>query len=216
LIVTALPQITIYEKEMSLQKLVIIEERRSTQADLGGLILSAVQTRSDRAQIVVGRPGFPNVEATLTVGGAILFETPDGLFEVRVMSTTINQVEVLISQISPMPGIAGGFVDKVPENTPFSTDELKRIASSLENIRLAMNERSDVTPEQLDFISRKLDEMQAASERLGRKDWMNLAIGTLTSIIVTAALASTVAKALLQAASATLSWVFGGIVKLLP
>src|SRR2546423_1282125 len=79
-----------------------------------------------------------------------------------------------------------------------------------------VGERNDVTPEQVEFISKKLGEMQAASERLGRKDWMNLAIGTLTSVIVSAALDRGVAKALLQSASTALSWLLGGPIQLLP
>jgi hypothetical protein len=94
-------------------------------------------------------------------------------------------------------------------------DELSRIAADLEQVRLAISGRSDVTPEQLEYISRKLDEMRSASERLGRKDWMNLAVGTLTSVIVTTALDPTVARALIAAAGTALSWLFGGSLKLL-
>lgn len=79
-----------------------------------------------------------------------------------------------------------------------------------------MAQRADVTPPQLEFISRKLDEMRAAAGRLGRKDWMNLAVGTITSVLVTAAVASPAAKALVTVAGAALSWVFGPGVRLLP
>jgi hypothetical protein len=132
------------------------------------------------------------------------------------MSATGLDVTVLLSQVSPRPGIAGGFVDQDSDNAPFTPPELLKIAASVQQIRQAMSERSDVSVEQLDFIARKLDGMQEASERLGRKDWMNLALGTLTSIIVSAALTPNVAKALLQAADIALSWLFGGGMKLLP
>jgi len=198
------------------QQQIVVRQRESAQAELGGIVISAVKTSLDDAKVVVGWPGLPNVQETLGVGGALLYETPEGLYEVRLMTTNSYQIEVLLTLISPRPGFAAGFFDSDPNNTPFTTIELERIASSLEGIRSVMGKRTDITHEKLDFISRKLDEMQAAAERLGRKDWMNLAIGTLTSIIVTAALESSAAKALLQAASAALSWVFGSNIILLP
>ena len=106
-------------------------------------------------------------------------------------------------------------MDQDPNNSPFSAAELLKIRDSLQLIRVAMSERPDVTPEQLDLISRKLDEMQASSERLGRKDWMNLAVGTLTGIVVNAALGPDIGKILFQAAGAALSWLIGNTLRLL-
>jgi hypothetical protein len=199
------------------QETIVINERSSAQAKMGGIIVSVVETYSDSAKLVVGRPGFPNIESTLGTGGAVLFETPEGLFEVRVMSTAlVNKITVLLSQVSPRPGIAGGFVDQDTDNTPFTPPELAKIKDSVEQIKRIMSERSDVSASQLDFIARKLDDMREASERMGRKDWMNLAVGTMTSVIVTAAITPDVAKAFLQAAGVALSWLFGGGMKLLP
>lgn len=186
------------------------------QAELGGIIVSAVQTFSDNATLVVGCPGLPNISETLSVGGAVLFETPEGLFEVRVMKTSSAEVTVLLSHVAPRPGIGGGFIDQKQDNAPFTSEDLAKIKLSIEHIRRAIAERSDIAPEQLTFIGRKLDEMQAASERMGRKDWINLALGTLTSTVVSVALAPSEAKALFQVANAALSWLFGGGMKLLP
>jgi hypothetical protein len=200
---------------MQAQASIIVNEHDSTQSKVGGIIVSAATTSSLEAKLVIGRPGFPNLESMLRVGGAVLFETLDGLFEIRVMSTNSSYVRLLITHLSPRPGIAAGLIDTDQSNALFSAEELRRIASSLDQIRLTMSSRSDVTPEQLEFISRKLDEMRSASERLGRKDWLSLAIGTLTSIIVTAALETTTARALLEAASAGLSWLLGSGIRLL-
>jgi hypothetical protein len=101
-------------------------------------------------------------------------------------------------------------------NTPFSLEELQRIAASIDSIRMEIGQRTDISPQQLEFVFKKLDEMREASERLERKDWMNLALGTLTSVVVTAALASPAAKALFAAAGTALSWLFGTGLKLLP
>jgi len=198
-----------------IQETLVIRQRNSIQAENGWVIVSAVETYPDSAKLVVGRPGLLNVEATLSVGDAVLFETPNGLFEVRVMSTGPTQVTVLVTQVSPRPGIAGGFIDQDSDNAPFTVAELGKIEESARQILNTMRARSDVSPEQLDFISRKLDDMQKASERMGRKDWMNLALGTLSSIIVTAAFPPDVAKALFRAAGDALTWLFNGGIRLL-
>jgi hypothetical protein len=197
---------------------IVVPEHDSILAEFGDLIVSVDQiTFQDRtAEVVVGRPGLPNLKKVLGIGSAVLFETPSGLFEIRVLSVSFQAVKILLTEVSPHPGIAGGFVDQGADNLPFTPPELIRIAVSIRQIRQVMSERSDIKPEQLDLISRKLDEMQHASERLGRKDWMNYAIGTLTSIIVTAAFAPDVAKALLKAAGTALSWVYSGGILLLP
>jgi hypothetical protein len=202
---------------MMAQDRAVVHEHNSAHVKLGGLIISARRTSSERVDIVVGRPGLPNVEKSLKTGEAVLFETPDtGLFEVRLLAGYATQAEFLVSQISPRPGIAGGLVDQDASNSAFTPAELAKIAESLDRIRLELSARSDVTPEQLDLISRKLDEMQTASERLGRKDWMNYAVGTLTSLAITAAFDREVARALFQAAGTALSWLFGAPLQLLP
>lgn len=197
------------------QERLVVRERSSAQAEHSRLIISAVATYADHAEIVIGRPGLPNVDADFSVGGAVLFETPEGLFEVRVMSTTANSVDVLVTHLAGRPGIVGGFVDQDGSNTPFTLEERQQISLSIEQIRIEIATRPDVSEEQLAFISKKLSEMEAASERLGRKDWINLALGTLTSIVVTAALETAAAKALFSAAGAAFSWLFDAGLKLL-
>lgn len=193
-----------------------VEGRSSAQANLGSLVLSARNTKSDFVELVVGRPGLPNVQKELEVGDSVLFETPDtGVLEVRVLRTTAARATVLVSQVSPRQGILGGLVDDDPDNSPFTSQEIERVKESLEQIKLEMSQRHDLLPEQLDLISRKLDDMQAASERLGRKDWMHLAIGTLTSIVTTMALDQDLARGLFQTAQEALSWLFQSSLKLL-
>lgn len=187
----------------------------STRADLGQLILSAREGDRNVVSLVVGRPGLPNVAKMLNLGDAILFETPDdGLLEVRVLLANYSRAELLITQVAPRPGIAGGLIDTDPSNLPFTPDELARIRKSLESVRLQIGQRSDVSPEQLDLISRKLSEIQAASERLGRKDWILLTAGALTNLIVAAAFTPAVAKALLGATTTALQWLFAGTTQL--
>jgi len=198
------------------QEQLIVHDRDSSQAELGRLVISARETSVSVVELVVGRPGLPNTEKRLRVGEAVLFETPDdGVLEVRVIQTTGNWAKILITQVSPRPGIAGGLVSDDPNNSPFTPDELVQVRGSIQRIKLVMSSRPELPPEQFDFISRKLDEMQEASERLGRKDWMNLAIGTLTSTIVTAALSTDTARTLFHAANSALAWLFNDALKML-
>jgi len=199
-----------------LQERLTIEERTSLQSEQTGLIISAVHTSSINSEIVVGRPGLHNLEATLALGGVALFETPEGIFEIRVLATSAYRVDLLVTKISPRPGIAAGFVDQDPENIPFLPEERARISASINEIQTAMLGRADIKSEQMDYLSERLEEMSQASERLGRKDWINYAIGTLTSIVITAAFDPPAAKALLHIAGDALTWVFGTGLRLLP
>jgi hypothetical protein len=165
----------------------------------------------------------------LHVGGVVFYETPDdGLIELRVTqfqtgivgdlagNQVVQEATVLVSQVSPRGGLTAAFTQEDISNTPFEAQEIHRLRESLREVREAVRQREDVTPEQADFVSRKLDEMARAAERLGRKDWMNHAIGTLTSVVVTAAINSEAARFLFQALGKTLSWLFGETLKLLP
>ncbi|MFZ5772237.1 MAG: hypothetical protein ACOY4W_12465 [Thermodesulfobacteriota bacterium] len=198
-----------------------VEEKRSVKTNLGGLIVSVIDIYSHEVQCVVGRVGFPSVERTLKVGWTILFETPDeGLLEVRLMHINYygspNSAVFLLSRVTPQRGLAAGFTEQDASNMPFDEKEIMRISVSLGEIGDGVRARSDVSPEQMDFIIRKLDELSDAATRLGRRDWVNLAVGTIANVIVTAALNSDAGKFLFQAMSTSLAWLFREGTKFLP
>lgn len=184
---------------------------------LGHLFLSVSNWTPNSAQLVVGRPGLPNVEKRVNLGGALLFETPDeGLLDVRLMSVSALYADLLITQVSPRAGIAGGLLDdRDPANTAFTPAEIGQITDSLNEIRHEMGLRNDLMAEQLDLINRKLDDMEVAAHRMGKKDWMAYAVGTLTSMIVNAAIDTNVGKALFEVADVALSWLFDGALKMI-
>ena len=70
------------------------------------------------------------------------------------------------------------------------------------------------TEEKNSFITLRLTHLEDASKRLGRKDWITLAMGTLTNIIVGVALAPDAARELLRNAGALLGWVASGALSL--
>ena len=191
------------------QERVTVLQNQSEQTKLGQLIISVRGRTGDEIEFVVGCPGLPNVHKEFfRVGDSVLFETPDdGIIEVRVMAVGVTiGARFLISQVSPRTGIAGGFVDQDPSNAPFTPSELEQIASSLTQMRQEISLWQNVTSEQLDLISRKLDEMQSAAQRLGRKDWMTYVAGTLTGIMVNAAVDREVGKAIFEVAGTAFSW----------
>jgi hypothetical protein len=145
-------------------------------------------------------------------------------FEIRVLSIngsspaagkTREFAQFQISRIAPGVGIRAGFVEYDESNRPFQADEIKRITTSLNTVREAAHTRTDITPAQLDLLDRKLDEMSAGANRLGKRDWINLAVGTLTNIAISASLNSDFTRFLFQSAGAALQWLFGATVKLL-
>lgn len=202
---------------MQSQQQLDVPEGDSQVSKIGGIVLTVRATHTKRASVVIGRPGLPNSVAELDLGDAKIFETPDGLFEIRLLrvSGSGSLARFLLTEIAPRPGLAAGYVDQDAGNLPFSVADRARLAQSIAAIRLAMSDRIDVSDAQVNFILTKLDEMEVAAERLGRKDWINWALGTLTSVVVTAALDPAAAQALFRAADSALGWVLGASIQLI-
>ena len=191
------------------QYTVVIREKTSEQLDFPNVIVSVRITYGSKSEIVVGYPGLPNVNEELQIGDAILYETPnDGVFEFRALSMNGQQIELLISQVSPRLGIIGGFVDDDPNNTPFTSEELHKISESIKQLHDEITKTQKFSPEQLDLIDRKFIEIQDASQRLGRKDWINYVAGMLTTVCVSAAFSPDASKALFKAVNTAFRWLF--------
>lgn len=93
------------------------------------------------------------------------------------------------------------------ENTPFTSDEQERIAVSLNEIKQHLFTTQDLTEEQITILENRLTYLEQAATRLGRNDWINIAVGVLTNIIVAAAFAPGTAQEVLRVAGTVLSWV---------
>ena len=198
-----------------------IGKNDSVLCELGTLVISvkSIFYRENDlfVPIILGRPGAPNVEKVLGIGDAVLFDTPDdGLLEVRALNIRPNGVKFLVSQVAPSSGLRVGFVDDDPSNRPFSEKEIQRIRESLESAKAELSQKSDFNTEQLDLISRKLDEIQQASERLGSKDWKNLVIGTLAGACMSLGLESEQAGAVFKIIDDSFRWLFQTAITLLP
>jgi len=97
------------------------------------------------------------------------------------------------------------------ENSPFSDAEQSRISIAVNELREFLISNAKQSDSQVQFITTRLQHLEEASHRLGRKDWITLAMGTLTNIVVGAALAPDAARELLRTAGSLFGWVVGNI-----
>ncbi len=187
----------------------------SKHMDSSGLVVTVRFASSSESEIVVGFPGLPNEKRRVYTGDALLYETPMGTFDIRVLSQSSSKVRFLVTQLSPTPSIAGAFSSTDPGNTQFSSEELKRIASSLEEVKAKIGSQPMIQPEQIALINKKLDEISDASTRLGRKDWINYTAGAITSACASAAFAPDVTKGIFLSLKAAFFWLFSSAMLLL-
>lgn len=198
------------------QQEVTIEPRKSRVVELGNLILSVLACDYDAAVVVIGSPGLPNIQRRVELGDAILLETPsDGMLEVRAMNLSKYGVELLVSRVSPRLGFRAEISTSEAENPHLQPDEIEKVRQATLLIHDSLAARKDVSPEQLDALKRSLDELADASTRIGRKDWIMFAAGTLTNVCVGAAFAPEATKALFQLANQHLGWLFQNALRLL-
>ena len=197
--------------------IVRVSEHSSERVKSVNVIISVRDVFPPSCEVVVGHIGLPSSSHDMSVGDTVLFETPSsGMVEIRVMSMDTIDVEFMVSSISPRPGIAGGFVDDDQGNSPFTPAELEKLEKSISSAEEELGQLPSVTPEQISIISRKLDDLQVASQRLGRKDWLNYTAGVLTSVCISAAFPPELSGALFRLVGSAISWLFDNALVLLP
>jgi hypothetical protein len=70
------------------------------------------------------------------------------------------------------------------ENTPFTPAEQAAISAQLREIKNYISENYELTSEQFARAEARIDEAEAASHRLHRKDWLLLFLGTTVTLYV--------------------------------
>jgi hypothetical protein len=85
-------------------------------------------------------------------------------------------------------------------NEPFSAVEKEKIKSGLERLPIVLIEREIVAPNDLEYLEEQMNYMIAASDRMGKKDWGLLFLGTIISMAQTLALEPNKASSLWQIA----------------
>lgn len=97
------------------------------------------------------------------------------------------------------------------ENSSFSLDEQVRISKAIVELKSFLLSTRQHSSEQIQFIEERLNHLDESAKRLGRKDWITLAMGTLTNIVVGVALAPDAARELVRNAGLLLGWIVGGV-----
>jgi hypothetical protein len=111
-----------------------------------------------------------------------------------------NEIRKAGTLLSPI-GVKGE-----AENKPFSKSETEQIRASLARIEKEM--QKIITTEQFNELRSRLAWLEVAASRMGRKDWILLALGSLVSFATGAVLTPSTASKLFQIAGDALSWMF--------
>ena len=106
--------------------------------------------------------------------------------------------------------LLGSSVTDQAGNEPFTVAERKHVATSLSEIRAYLISTQQINEESLRDIDARLQYLQDASDRLGKKDWLNVVFAVVANIVVGAALAPDAARNLLRLAGSALAWVLRG------
>ena len=181
------------------------------------LIISIPNKTTNQCDVSIGYVGMPNSTHKMKVGDNAFFETPtDGTFEVRLVKISAYHGHFLVSRISPRSGLTAGIATDDVNNKSFSSSELERVVESISQLKSNLARSSAFQREQLDLIDRKLSDIEAASQRLGRKDWITYVVGALTSLCTTAAFSDEARKTLFISANEAFRWLFESSFVLLP
>jgi hypothetical protein len=71
------------------------------------------------------------------------------------------------------------------DNTAFTSAEQAALSAQLREIKTYLKENLSLTSDQFARVEASIDEAEAASRRLGRKDWLLLFLGTTVQLYVT-------------------------------
>jgi hypothetical protein len=94
----------------------------------------------------------------------------------------------LWDQLRRQTELLSGSSEDSLENTPFTPDEQDDIAKQLNELREYWKGAYALTESQLKDLDSKIDYLNDAATRLGRKDWLNACIGTVFAWVVVTAL----------------------------
>jgi hypothetical protein len=95
------------------------------------------------------------------------------------------------------------------DNRPFTAAEQKLIAGKLDEIKASLLEGQQFAAEQAATIEWEFAYLKESSTRLGRKDFLNVLLGGLITVVVGVALAPDAARSLLRLAGMAMQWIWG-------
>jgi hypothetical protein len=105
--------------------------------------------------------------------------------------------------------LTGARYDDV-ENTPFTADEQAAIAEHLRETKEYVTRRYSLSDVQIQHLEAKLNDIAAAADRMGRKDWTLLVCGALLGAFVQGILPQEAVHDILRMTLDGLGYLFGG------
>jgi hypothetical protein len=105
------------------------------------------------------------------------------------------------------PGIPASEPDV---NASFNSDERRQITAGIQTAKNRAEADPDITAEQLEAITRRLDEAAEASTRLGRKDWLALLYGQILTLMTADLIPPHIVQGLFTGIMHAISPIFGG------
>jgi hypothetical protein len=143
----------------------------------------------------------------------------DVLGEVQKWIIKVEKVAKEIEQYENTPDLWGElsrskdfFTSKDQQgsgNAPFTEAEQTSISAQIEQIKDYIKTKHELTSEQLSHIEARLDEVEQASRRIGRKDWLLSFNGALFSLILTDLITPQTAQQIIMMTFHGLSHLFG-------
>lgn len=95
-------------------------------------------------------------------------------------------------------------------NAPFNSGERRQITAGIQTAKNLTESDPDITAEQMEAITRRLDETAEASKRLGRKDWLALLYGQILTLMTADLIPPHIVQGLFTGIMHAISPIFGG------
>jgi hypothetical protein len=102
------------------------------------------------------------------------------------------------------------------DNSPFSLDEQGEVAKQLNEVKELLARTYQLDGEQLNGIQAGLDDLRESSQRMGRREWLMMFVGTVTTWVLTGLIPPEGAPKVLNLALRGLGHLFGGGMPELP
>jgi hypothetical protein len=95
------------------------------------------------------------------------------------------------------------------DNLPFTQAELPQVRDALEEIKSYVLKTHALSEEQKGIVDARFDYMEETATRLGRKDWTNIVVSNLLSIVITLSLSGDSTKDLFRFAGQVVKRLLG-------
>ena len=109
----------------------------------------------------------------------------------------------------------GNAASSSPDNNPFSERERSDIGQKVDEIQRYLIEGRQLHDEHARFVQQEMSYLKKAADRLGRKDWFNIALAVLVNIGTTLAMDTNRMKGLMALAGSLFQGLWTEAVKLL-